>query len=134
MKMVNGKFIATIGLLALVTVGGCFAQTQKPVKQGSVPVAAASMDTAQLQATADKAATKIQASAADKKLLIEAVRANNVEQMRTILLRNGFSPKQIEAIKITPKDTTGGGGAAEKIKITIRVSCCPMSITITIQF
>jgi hypothetical protein len=134
MKILSGKLVATSGLLALLAIAGNFAQAQMTAKPSSQPMAMAPADTAQLQATSDKAAAKIEATASDKKLLLEAVRTNNIEQIRAVLLRNGFSPKQIEAIKITPKDTTGGHGAPEKIKITIRVSCCPMNITITISF
>jgi hypothetical protein len=133
MKKVAGRIVATVGLLAMMAVGGNFAQAQKTVKP-SEPVAVAQPETAQLQATANKAAARIQASATEKTALINAVRANNTDQMRSVLLRNGFTPKQIEAIKITPKDTTGGHGAAEKISVTIRISCCPMNITITISF
>jgi len=135
MKMASGKIVATLGLLALMTVACNFAQAQGKVKPGSTPVAVEPQaNTAQLQATADQAAARIQASPAEKDALIKAVRANNTEELRSLLLKNGFTPGQLGAIKINPKDTTGGHGApAQKIKITIRVSCCPLTITITLS-
>ena len=52
--------------------------------------------------------------------------------VRALLEKHGFSARQLEGAKIVLRDTTGGG-EAQKIKVTIETSCCPLTITITIH-
>ena len=129
--MVSGKIVATVGLLALMAVAGNLAQAQRNTKPMAVEPR---VNTEQLQATADRAAAGIQASTNEKTALIKAVRARNTEEAKSLLLRNGFTGKQLEGARIELNDNTGGKGNVEKIKIVIRVSCCPMSIEINISF
>ena len=50
--------------------------------------------TAQLQATADRAKESIMVSSAEKQALLKAVRSNNTEEAKSLLLKNGFTEKQ----------------------------------------
>lgn len=141
MKKASRKIVVTLALLGLLAAGSNFAQAQKTTKPSSQPVAGstptAMQDVARLQATADQAASRIQASPSDKSALIDVVRTKNIDRASALLLKNGFTSKQLEGARIELVDHTGGGsgGAAmSKVKVTIRVSCCPMSITITISF
>jgi hypothetical protein len=131
MKMVSGKIVATVGLLALMAVAGNLAQAQHVTKPMAVEPR---VNTEQLQATADRAAVRIQESIPERRAILDAVRTRNTEQARSLLLRNGFTGKQLEGARIELNDNTGGKGNVEKIKIVIRVSCCPMSIVITLSF
>jgi hypothetical protein len=131
MKKVSGKIVATVGLLALMAVAGNLAQAQHVTKPMAVEPR---VNTEQLQATADRAAVRIQESIPERRAILDAVRTRNTEQARSLLLRNGFTSKQLEGARIELNDNTGGKGNVEKIKIVIRVSCCPMSIVITISF
>jgi hypothetical protein len=140
MRKVNVRIVATFGLLALVTVGGSFVQAQTAAKQSSAPkqsgasMSMSSTETTPSQAMADKAAAKIQASASEKKTIVDAVRTKNIDIAKAVLLRNGYTAKQLEGAKIVLNDNSGdSGGTAEKIKITIKVSYPPLVITITIS-
>ncbi len=139
MKIASGKVIATVVLLAMMAAGVNFAKAQHAAKPNSEPVAGsatvATPDVAQLQATADKATASIQSSAAEKRVLLKAVRSNNTDEAKSLLLKNGFTAKQLKGAEIALKDDTGGstgGGTLEEFKITIHVECCPLVITITI--
>jgi hypothetical protein len=98
----------------------------------------ATPNVAQLQATADKASARIQASPSEKSALVEVVRTKNVDRASALLLQNGFTSKQLEGAKFEFVDKTGGGsgggGAASKVKVTITAKCCPLSIIITISW
>jgi hypothetical protein len=141
MKTASRRIAVTLALLALMAAGVNFAKAQKAGKPNSQPVEGrateAPRDMEQLQATADRAADRIQASPSEKRELVEVVRTRNVDRATLILRKAGFTSKQLEEAKIEFSDNTGGGsggGTLEKVKVTIRVSCCPMSITITISF
>jgi hypothetical protein len=130
MKMASGKIVATFGLLALMAVTCNLAQAQRTSK-AVVGQVDSSMDVVQkLQATADQAMAKINASTAEKAAMIKAVRTKNTDQTRAILLMNGFTPKQLEGAKIETIDRSTTVHLGESIKIS--VSCCPPTITITI--
>lgn len=151
MKIASRNIVTTLALLGLMAAGGNFAKAQKTAKPSGQPVATASGTSSttpnveQLQATADQAASRIQASPSDKSELVEVVRTKNVDRASDLLLQNGFTSKQLEGAKFEFVDKTGGaggaggagggnGGTASKVKVTIRVSCCPMNITIIISF
>ena len=86
------------------------------------------------QASARKAQAAIQASKQDQRQLAAAVRAHNQAAARELLLRRGFTAQQLQGATIVLVDKTGaGGGHAERLKVTIVVTCCPLTITITIN-
>jgi hypothetical protein len=87
----------------------------------------------QLQVSADRAKESIQASPTEKQALLKAVRSNNMEEVKEILLNNGFTDKQLEGASFSFQDTTGGKGNVESIKWTITIRCCPPEIIITIE-
>jgi hypothetical protein len=99
---------------------------------------AAKPNEAQLQQTADGAAARIQASASEKQAMVAAVRARSEDEAKTMLLKNGFTEKQLEGASISFEDNTGGGkgggGGLDRVKITISGRCCPLVITIIISF
>jgi hypothetical protein len=143
MKNASSRIVVTLALLAVMAAGINFMKAQTSVKppntqQSTSSAKVASPNVEQLQATADQAAARIQASSSDKSALVEVVRTKNVDRASALLLQNGFTSKQLEGARFEFVDKTGGGGsggtAMSKVKVTIRVSCCPMSITITISF
>jgi hypothetical protein len=143
MNIVFRRIAVTAALLCLVAAGINFMKAQTSVKPPSTPQAtssamAASPNVAQLQSTANQAAARIQASSSDTNALVSAVRTKNVDRASALLLQNGFTSKQLEGAKIELVDNTGGkgggGGTASKVKVTIRVSCCPFNLTIIISF
>jgi hypothetical protein len=151
MKMASRTIVATLALITMMAAGGNFAQAQKKATPNSEPTAdrvqVETPNVAKLQATADKAKASIQESTSEKQELVKAVRSKNEEQAKSLLLRNGFTEKQLEDARIELVDKTGGiggnggtGGAggnatggARDITITIHVECCPFLITITIS-
>jgi hypothetical protein len=138
MKNASQRIVVTLALLALMVAGGNLAKAQKAVKPNNQPPAGsaseAQPDVEQLQATADKAADRIQASPSDKSELIEVVRTKNVDRATLIMRKAGFTSKQLEDAEIAFEDNTGGKGDESKIKTEIDVSCCPLKITIKISF
>ena len=145
MKTASRTIAVTLALLAMMAAGSNLAQAQKKAKPSSEPVAGSAQEetpnVAKLQAKADKAAAAIQASASEKQELVKAVRSKNEEQAKSLLLRNGFTEKQLEGARIELVDKTGGAGGAgggngglSDITITIHVECCPLVINITIYF
>ncbi len=136
MKSVSRNIVASLALLTMMAAGSGFAIAQTSPKETAVKqtAPAPALNKVELQSTADKAATRIQASDSDKKELLAASRAKNTDQARTLLLKNGFTAKQLEGAKIDFKDSTGGSANAMKVKVTISASCCPATITITIKF
>jgi len=138
MKMAFRRIVVTLALLAVMATAGNPAWTQVSTKPPTAAVASsqsvAAPNVAQLQATADKSSARIQASPADKQALVRAVRTKNTDAASALLLKNGFTAKQLQGAKVVLTDNTGGGGATDKIKVTINVKCCPLSITIIISF
>ena len=134
MKKASGTILAVFGLFALVAASGSIAWAQTAERQVSASPTKAEI--AQFQATAEKATAKIQASPSDTKMVAEASRAKSTEQAKSVLLKNGFTAKQLESAKLVFQDSTGkgGGGAAQRVKVTIKGSCCPLTITIIIAF
>jgi hypothetical protein len=146
MKMASRMMVATLALLTIMAAGN-LAQAQKAAKPKSEPMAGSAQEetpnVAKLQAKADKVAASIQASPSEKEELVKAVRSKNEEKAKSLLLKNGFTEKQLEGAGIELVDKTGGAGGAggagggngglSDITITIRVDCCPLVITITIN-
>jgi len=90
--------------------------------------ALSSADAASLQKKASEAQARIRGNEGDRDQLKKAVKTNEVALAKEILLRNGFTAKDLEKAKITLR--TGGGKGGEDT-IEISVTCCdPEEITI----
>jgi hypothetical protein len=139
MKNASRRIVVTLALMALMVTGINLMKAQTSVKppsqQAMSSATMAAPNVAQLQAVADKSTASIQASSTDKQSMVRAVRTKNRDTASALLLKNGFTAKQLQGASIILTDNTGGGGgSAEKIKITITAKCCPASITIIIAF
>ena len=85
-------------------------------------------DAASLQKKANEAQARIRGNEGDSDELKRAVKTNEVALAKQILLRNGFTAKDLEDAKISLR--TGGGKGGED-SIDISVTCCdPKEITI----
>lgn len=85
-------------------------------------------DAASLQKKANEAQARIRENQGDSDQLKRAVKTNEVPLAKEILLRNGFTAKDLENAKISLR--TGGGKGGED-KIEISATCCdPKEITI----
>ena len=85
-------------------------------------------DAASLQKKATEAQARIHANKDDRDQLMRAVKTNEVPLAKQVLLRNGFTAKDLENAKITLR--TGGGKGGED-GIEISATCCdPKEITI----
>ena len=86
------------------------------------------VDAASLQKKATQAQARIQANRDDRDQLMRAIKINEVPLAKQVLLRNGFTPEDLENAKITLR--TGGGKRGED-EIGISAICCdPKEITI----
>jgi len=89
---------------------------------------ASSGDAESLQKKATEAQARIHANKEDRDQLMIAVKTNEVQLAKEVLLRNGFTAEDLENVKITLR--TGGGKGGEN-EIEIAVACCdPKEITI----
>lgn len=89
---------------------------------------ASNAEAASLQKKAGEAQDRIRENESDRDQLKRAVKINEVALAREVLLRNGFTTRDLESAKITLR--TGGGKGGEDT-ITISASCCdPREITI----
>ena len=85
-------------------------------------------DAALLQKKASEAQARIRANKDDRGELMRAIKINEVPLAKEVLLRNGFTPEDLENTKITLR--TGGGKRGE-YEIEISATCCdPREITI----
>jgi hypothetical protein len=91
--------------------------------------------TKKTQMVADQVEAKLNAPQPDAVELAKAVKAKNVDVAKRVLLRNGFTPQQLEGAAIVLEDKTGGGPITpeSRVKVKIEVSCCPLTITIIIS-
>jgi len=127
------NIVATLALLTMMAAAGNLAWAQSTAKQRSAAPAPA-FERTQLQTTADRASAKIQSSETDKKALFACVQSKNTEQARSLLLKNGFSAKQLEGAKFEFHNNTGNQGYSQKIKVKVSVECCPVKVVITLTF
>lgn len=97
--------------------------------QASSPESTPSRDEATLlQKTATEAQARIRGNESDTNQLRRAVKLTDVASAKEVLLRNGFTAKDLEKAKISLR--TGGGKGGEDT-IEISVTCCdPKEITI----
>lgn len=85
-------------------------------------------DATALQEKAAAAQARIRGNKDDRDQLMRAVKINEVPLAKEVLLRNGFTAKDLENAKIILR--TGGGKGGED-EIEISVTCCnPKEITI----
>lgn len=118
--------LASLCLLAVpITAVGQATSGQKPNHAADPP---SSADAASLQKKANEAQTRIRGNEGDSDQLKRAVKINEVALAKEILLKNGFTVKDLENAKITLR-TGGGKGGEDTIEIT--ATCCdPREITI----
>lgn len=85
-------------------------------------------DAALLQKKASEAQARIRANKDDRDQLMRAIKINEVPLAKEVLLRNGFTAKDLENAKITLRT---GGGKAGQDELEISATCCdPKEITI----
>jgi len=123
-RFIIPSILASLCFLALPTPAQVTGE-KKPSPAADVP---SSADAAALQKKASEAQARIRGNEGDSGQLKRAVKINEVALAKEILLRNGFTAKDLEKAKITLR--TGGGKGGEDT-ITISVTCCdPKEITI----
>ena len=104
------------------------AQATSGEKERPVADASSSADAASLQKKAIEAQARIHGNKDDSDQLKKAVKTNEVTLAKEVLLRNGFTAKDLDDAKIILR-TGGGKGGQDEIKIS--VTCCdPKEITI----
>lgn len=85
-------------------------------------------DAAALQKKATQAQARIHANKDDRGALMQAIKTNEVVLAKQVLLRNGFTPEDLENAKIILRT---GGGKGDEDEIEISTNCCdPKEITI----
>jgi hypothetical protein len=120
------SIVATLGLLAVPAPAQ--AQVTSGEKNSPVADAPSRADAAALQKKANEAQARIRANKDDRDQLKRAVKLNEVDLAKEVLLRNGFTAEDLENAKITLR--TGGGKGGED-EIEISATCCdPKEITI----
>ena len=126
MNFFGGLFLASLCLLALSPT----ASAQGSGDKGVSPSAAApsNVEAEALQKIAGEVQARIRANENDSDQLKRAIKLNEVSLAREILLRNGFTAKDLENAQVSLR--TGGGKGGED-SIEISAACCdPKEITI----
>ena len=119
-------FVASLVLLAVP--GTARAQVASGEQNSHFADTPSKADAASLQKKANEAQARIRGNEGDSDQLKRAVKLNEVALAKEILLRNGFTARDLENAKISLR--TGGGKGGED-KIEISVTCCdPKEITI----
>lgn len=125
-RFIIPSILASLCLLAVPTTAP--AQVTSGKNHSHAAAAPSSADAASLQKKANEAQARIHGNQGDSDQLMKAVKTNEVALAKEILVRNGFTAKDLENAKISLR--TGGGKGGED-KITISVTCCdPKEITI----
>ena len=118
--------LASVGIIALATM--IPAQVTSGEKNSPVADAPSTNDAAALQKKANEAQARIHGNKEDRDQLKRAVKLNEVGLAKEVLLRNGFTAKDLENAKITLR--TGGGKGGED-ELEISATCCdPKEITV----
>lgn len=116
------------GALFLVTLPITVSAQGNGEKQSQTDDASSTAEAALLQKKATEAQARLRGNEADRDQLVRAVKLNEVGSAKEVLLRNGFTAKDLENAKITL--LTGGGKGGED-KVVISATCCnPKEITI----
>jgi len=124
MNLLCTVILSIVALVALLAVP---ATARAQVTAGEQSPHFADTDPASLQKKATEAQARIHAHKEDRDQLIRAVKTNEVASAKEVLLRHGFTAKDLENAKITLRM---GGGKGSKDEIEISASCCPKEITI----
>ena len=125
-RIIRPSILASLCLLAVPTA----APAQEPGENKPSPAAEvpSSAVAASLQKKANEVQARIRGNEGDSDQLKKAVKINEVALAKEILLRNGFTAKDLENAKISLR--TGGGKGGEDT-IEISVTCCdPKEVTI----
>jgi len=124
-RFIIPTILASFCLLAVSTTAPAQATSEKEPSQADN--AALSDDAAALQKKAREAQARIHGNEVDSDQLKRAVKINEVALVKEVLLRNGFTAKDLENAKINLR--TGGGKGEDKIEISA-ICCDPKEITI----
>ena len=129
MKLFRGISLSiVVSLLTLafpVMVRGQGSSGQQNARSADTPQ---TVDAASLQKKASEAQARIRANKDDRGELMRAIKINEVPLAKEVLLRNGFTARDLENAKITLR-TGGGKGGGDEIEIS--ATCCdPKEITI----
>jgi len=101
--------------------------TTAPAQIPSADGAPSRDDAASLRKKANEVQARIRGNQDDIDQLKRAVKINEVALAKEVLLRNGFTAKDLENAKISLR--TGGGKGGDTIEISV-VCCDPKEITI----
>lgn len=125
-RFITPAILASVCLLAVpITAPAQVTGGKTPTQAADAP---ANADAASLQKKAIEVQARIRGNEGDSSQLKRAVKINEVALAREILLRNGFTAKDLENAKINLR--TGGGKGGEDA-IEISATCCdPREITI----
>jgi len=125
-QRIRPAILVSLGLIALLTM--VFAQVTTGEKNSPIADAPSTNDAAALQEKAKEAQARIHTNETDRDQLKRAVKLNEVDSAKEVLLRNGFTAADLESAKITLR--TGGGKGGED-ELEISATCCdPKEITI----
>src|SRR4051812_27812799 len=120
------SILVSLGLVSLATMVS--AQVTSGEKNSPIADARSTSDAAALQKKAKEAQARIHGNQADRDQLKRAVKLNEEDSAKEVLLRNGFTAADLESAKITLR--TGGGKGGED-ELEISATCChPKEITI----
>ncbi len=72
----------------------------------------------------------LNSDAKNLKTLQDAAKASDTDAAKKLLIKYGLTAHQLKGAKVIVKDETGGNAA---VRITITITCCPATITITIK-
>lgn len=125
-KFIMPSILSSLCLLALSTMAP--GQVTSGEKQGNAAGAPLNDEAKSLQKKANEAQARIRGNEDDSNQLKRAVKLTDIASAKEVLLRNGFTAKDLENAKISLR--TGGGKGGEDT-IEISVTCCdPKEITI----
>jgi hypothetical protein len=126
LRLIIPSILASLFLLAFPA--AAWAQVASGTKPSQADDTSSATDAASLQKKASEAQARIRDNQDDSNLLKRAVKLNEVALAKEVLLRNGFTVKDLEDAKISL--FTGGGKGGEDT-IEISATCCdPKEITI----
>ena len=118
-QCIRPLLLASLGLIAFATM--ISAQAVSREKNSPVADASSTNDAAALQKKAKEAQAQIHGNQDDRDQLKRAVKLNEIDSAKEVLLRNGFTAADLENAKITLR--TGGGKGGED-EVEISAACC----------
>jgi hypothetical protein len=125
-SLIKPSILASLCLLTGLTAAP--SQVTSGTGHGSSDDAPSKTEAVALQKKAVEAQARIRENQGDSDELMRAVKLNEVTLAKQVLLRNGFTDKDLENAKISLR-TGGGAGGEDKIKIS--ATCCdPKEIVI----